>query len=279
MALGLTQPLTEMSTKNLRGGKGRLARKAWQPHRHLWDDCLENVGSLDVSQPYGPLRPVTRTVLPFTWVYLAKSTLRTFCIFRAISRYNAEVKTTISNPDDGDRDDVRNTENGSILRRLMTRKDYSRVTLLRTLCFKQISTLFIYYYISSVMTPQSSRRVLQKLVFTYQTTRCHKPRDQYGRAQCYSTELKAQENETTKTNKRKWIQNSDSNYYEHLGRQIDNRTTTFKIQARCVIKGADIFDLNIITLVRTLRATYLNPCLIYKLAYTINLITKTTLSL
>jgi hypothetical protein len=28
MALGSTQPLTEMSTKNLPGGKGRAARKA-----------------------------------------------------------------------------------------------------------------------------------------------------------------------------------------------------------------------------------------------------------
>jgi hypothetical protein len=28
MALGLTQPLTEMSTRNLPGGKGRLAREA-----------------------------------------------------------------------------------------------------------------------------------------------------------------------------------------------------------------------------------------------------------
>jgi hypothetical protein len=28
MALGSTQPLTEMSTRNLRGGKGRPARKA-----------------------------------------------------------------------------------------------------------------------------------------------------------------------------------------------------------------------------------------------------------
>jgi hypothetical protein len=29
MALGSTQPLTEMSTKNLPGGKGRRARKAY----------------------------------------------------------------------------------------------------------------------------------------------------------------------------------------------------------------------------------------------------------
>jgi hypothetical protein len=28
MALGLTQPLTEMSSRNLLGGKGRSARKA-----------------------------------------------------------------------------------------------------------------------------------------------------------------------------------------------------------------------------------------------------------
>jgi hypothetical protein len=28
MALGLTQPLTELSTRNLAGGKGQLARKA-----------------------------------------------------------------------------------------------------------------------------------------------------------------------------------------------------------------------------------------------------------
>jgi hypothetical protein len=43
MALGSTQPLTEMSTRNLPGGEGRSTYKAWQPHRHLWTDCLEKL--------------------------------------------------------------------------------------------------------------------------------------------------------------------------------------------------------------------------------------------
>jgi hypothetical protein len=53
MALGLTQPLTEMSTRNLPGGKGRPARKADILTAILWDDCLENVGA---STSHNPMR-------------------------------------------------------------------------------------------------------------------------------------------------------------------------------------------------------------------------------
>jgi hypothetical protein len=41
MALGSTQPLIEMSTRNLPGGKGRPARGA----DNLTANCLENVGA------------------------------------------------------------------------------------------------------------------------------------------------------------------------------------------------------------------------------------------
>jgi hypothetical protein len=56
MALGSTQPLTEMSTRNPPGSKGWPAHKA---------DSLTAICEPIVSQPYGPSRPVTGMASPF----------------------------------------------------------------------------------------------------------------------------------------------------------------------------------------------------------------------
>jgi hypothetical protein len=71
MALGSTQPLTEMGTRNLPGGKERPARE----DANLTAICEPTVykcESLDVSQPYGPSRRYRDSftfTLPALWRY------------------------------------------------------------------------------------------------------------------------------------------------------------------------------------------------------------------
>jgi hypothetical protein len=57
MALGSTQPLTEMSTRNLPGGKGQPAHTA-DNLTAICEPTVYKCGSHNVSQPYDPPPPL-----------------------------------------------------------------------------------------------------------------------------------------------------------------------------------------------------------------------------
>jgi hypothetical protein len=65
--MGSTQPLTERSTRNFPGGKGRPARRADNLTAFCEPIVYTKCGSLDVSQSYRPSRPLTGIALPLSF--------------------------------------------------------------------------------------------------------------------------------------------------------------------------------------------------------------------
>jgi hypothetical protein len=64
MALGSTQPLTEMSTRNVPGDKGRPARKA-EILTTIYESIFYKMWEPDISQTNWPPRPDAGINLPF----------------------------------------------------------------------------------------------------------------------------------------------------------------------------------------------------------------------
>jgi hypothetical protein len=65
MALGSTQPLTEMSTRNISWGGRAASAYGWQPY-HLHVPIVLKFGSLNLLEPSGPVQACNGIALPFT---------------------------------------------------------------------------------------------------------------------------------------------------------------------------------------------------------------------
>ena len=62
MALGLTQPLTEISTRNIFWGVKAAGVYGWQPY-HLHVPIVLKSGSLKILEPSGPVQACNGIVL------------------------------------------------------------------------------------------------------------------------------------------------------------------------------------------------------------------------
>jgi hypothetical protein len=63
MALGLTQRLTEMSTRNISWGVKAASAYGWQPY-HIHVRIILKSGSLNLLEPSGPVQACNGIALP-----------------------------------------------------------------------------------------------------------------------------------------------------------------------------------------------------------------------
>jgi hypothetical protein len=68
MALGLTQPLTEISTRNISCGVKAARAYGWQPY-HLHVLTVLKSGSLNLLKPWGPVQACNGIALPSSIKY------------------------------------------------------------------------------------------------------------------------------------------------------------------------------------------------------------------
>jgi len=87
MALGLTRPLTEMSTRIFPRGLNTAGVQGWQPY-HFYVPIVLKSGSLNLLKPSGPVQACN-------WISFLLTTYQMlWCLFRKLNLFNAAVRVS-----------------------------------------------------------------------------------------------------------------------------------------------------------------------------------------
>jgi hypothetical protein len=90
MALGLTQPLTEMSTRNIFWGVKESGAEGWEPY-HLHVQIVLKSGNLNLQEPSRPVQACTGSPLALPTEYETERASETVCALWRSERYRASV--------------------------------------------------------------------------------------------------------------------------------------------------------------------------------------------